>query len=488
MAEFERPRARALSDAELARALQSFPSDAIGLEAASKLIAEQQQLRIQDSLELQAWIEYLRERDDEQSRQILAESIANIFPPEHIAEPEPKQEPALLTSELAVITRKSKVASRLKGATVLRLSVLALLLALVNSLAMEWLELEGLSAVLALAVGIPVAFVLATPLRRHLLHPVLRAAAVFGGRGVYVFGGLALGITGTIYVVSFQTLSQLHDLAFLGPYSAVLIVMVTVSSLIGQLVPVRFGPLLVAVPTVIGLGFLSGAGFSLDFGSGLQSGWIWGAVSAALLTTTVLIFGTPHAQITWQASSALAPSVLALSIVFGGFASFSFDLAFTFAIAALFIALAYSGRDLAGGVLGRFAGLAMLIGLALSPLTSNLTGVVLSILSASATLMLLDQLARTSALHIPSLDTSYGFYGSFAWFSWLTLALAGPLGTPFVTAQLPDVMNHLEWSFVLGASLGVLAGIARIPTVRRQDSEIKNLDSSSGNIANLLGL
>lgn len=488
MAEFERPRARALSDAELSRALQSFPSDAIGLEAASKLIAEQQQLRIQDSQELQAWIELLRQRDDEQSRQILAESIATIFPAEQIAEPDPKQEPAVLTSELRVITRRGKVASRLKGASALKLTLLTLLLALVNALAMDWLKLDGLSALLALSLGVPTAFLFATPLRRHLLHPVLRAAAVFGGWGVYVFGGLALGSTAAVYVIAFQALSPLHGLAYLGPYSAVLILLVSLAALIGQLAPVRFGPLVIAVPTLLGLGFLVGPSFSIDLSSPVQPGWVWGVVASTLLSTMVLVFGTPHVQVNWKKSAVIAPTVLALSTVLVAFSAFSLEVAFASTIAALLIALVYSGRDLAGGALGRFAGLSLLIGLALSPFMSVLDGVILAVLAASVTLMLLDQLARSSALHVASLDTSYGFYGSFSLSSWAGLLLAGVMGTPLITAMLPDLLNHLEWSFVSGVAIGVLVGLLRIPSVRRQDREIKNLDSSSVNIANLLGL
>lgn len=488
MAEFERPRAKALSDAELARALQSFPSDAIGLEAASKLVAEQQRLRIQDSQELQAWIEHLRERDDEQSRQILAESIATIFPTEEIAEPERQEEPALLTSELRVITRKSKVANRLRSANALKLTLLTLLLALVNALAMGWLELDGVSALLALAVGIPSALIFATPLRRHMLHPILRAAAVFGGRGVYVFGGVALGLTASVYVIAFQAMSPLNDLASIGPYSAVLIVLVSLTALLGQIVPVRFGPLLIGLPTLVGIGLLFGSEFSFDLSSSIEPGWVWGAVSSGLLSIAILIFGTPHVQVSWGASAALAPSILGLSALLIGFKSFSFDLAFASAIAALLIALVYAGRDLAGGALGRFAGLSLLIGLALSPLMQILDGVVLAILAAAATLMLLDQLARTSALHVASLDTSYGFYGSFTLSSWIALVIAGVLGTPWITALLPDALNHLEWSFVSGVTVGVLLGLLRIPSVRRQDREIKNLGNSTVNIANLLGL
>jgi hypothetical protein len=172
----------------------------------------------------------------------------------------------------------------------------------------------------------------------------------------------------------------------------------------------------------------------------------------------------------------------------GGFSSLSLDLAFASAIAALFIALVYAGRDLAGGALGRFAGLALLVGLAFSPIAPEVAGVVLAVLAAAAALMLIDQLSRTSALHVASLDTSYGFYGSFSWSSWSALVLAGLMGTPLITSLLPDLLNHLEWSFVSGLTVGIVIGLLRIPIVRRQDREIKNLDNSNVNIANLLGL
>lgn len=112
----------------------------------------------------------------------------------------------------------------------------------------------------------------------------------------------------------------------------------------------------------------------------------------------------------------------------------------------------------------------------------------MALLCCALVLLLMDQLFRTSPLHVASLETSYGFYGSVSLTGSLALVIAGLSGTSFVTGLLPAVFNHLEWSLIGGVVTGLVFGLTRIPIIRRQDREIKNLDSSSGNIENLLGL
>ena len=487
MAEFERPRALALSDAELARALQTFPSDASGLEQAAKLMAEQQKLREQDSQELQAWIELLKARDDQQSRQILSESIAKIFPAEPLVI-EHIEEPAVLTSQLPIITRRGKISNRIRNGQILRLLSTILLLAVSNALVLDWLAITGLGALLASFIGLSVAFLIAVPLKRHLLHPVLRAAAVFGGAGVYLFAGLILGATSLAYVVAFNGHSSLVALADVGPYSAVLVIVVAGACLLGQLVPVRFGALAIALPTLAASFFLFSDKWRLPLETGLEPGWHWGAVSIALLSSLVLILGTPHTQISLLRTTWLVPGTTLAIAVFALAVPYSTDLALALAVAGLMLGLVFAGRDLAGGALGRLAGLAMLIGLALSPFADLLSGSAISLIACAIVLILLDQLARKSALHIASLDTSYGFYGSFTFTSWVALTLAAASGTPFLTGLLPDTFNHLEWSLIAGLLIGAVFGLLRLPIIKRQDREIKNLDSTSGNLENLLGL
>ncbi len=488
MAEFERPRAKALSDAELARALQTFPSDANGVELAGKLMAEQQKLREQDSQELQAWIELLRARDDQQSRQILSESMASIFPAEQIAEPSQVTEPAVLTSQLPVITRRGKVSNRLRNSQIRRLIVTAVLLAVSSTLVLDWLAITGLSAILSLVIGLTVALLVSVPLKRHLLHPILRSAAVFGGRGVYVFSGLILGATSLFFIAAFDGHSELPELASVGPYSAVLIILVASATLVGQLVPVRFGSTLILLVSLGSAGLLVSSRFEPIQNLTLQQGWHWGAASVAVVSTIILLAATPHTKVSWVSAAWLLPTTALMALPLALTAPYSVELALPVAVFALMLGLVYSGRDLAGGSLGRFAGLALVIGLALSPLADWLSGVVMAILVCALTLMLLDQLFRSSALHVASLDTSYGFYGSVSLTSWFALTLSAVLGTPVFTALLPETFNHLEWSLIGGLATGVLVGLLRIPIIRRQDREIKNLDSSSGNIENLLGL
>ena len=488
MAEFERPRAKALSDAELARALQTFPSDANGLELAAKLMGEQQKLREQDSKELQAWIELLRARDDQQSRKILSESMASIFPAEQIVEVPEVIEPAVLTSQLPVITRRGRVSNRLRNSQTRRLIVTAVLLAVSSSLVLDWLELQGLSAILSLVTGLLFALLISVPLKRHLLHPILRSAAVFGGRGVYAFSGLILGSTSLFFIAAFDGHSDLTQLASVGPYSAVIIILVASAALIGQIVPVRFGSTLILLVTLGSFGLLISSEVEPISDLTLQQGWHWGAASVAVVATIILLAGTPHTRISWGSAAWMLPATTLISLPLFLLVPYSAELALPVAVLALMLGLVYSGRDLAGGALGRLAGLGLVFGLALSPLADWLSGVVMAILVCALTLMLLDQLFRTSALHVASLDTSYGFYGSVSITGWFAMTISAALGTPVFTALLPETFNHLEWSLIGGLATGLLFGLMRIPVIRRQDREIKNLDSSSGNIENLLGL
>jgi hypothetical protein len=488
MAEFERPRAKALSDADLARTLQTFPSDATGVEQAGKLMAEQQLLREQDSQELQAWIELLRARDDAQSRQILADSMASFFPTEPLQDQPVPKEPAVLTSQLPVITRRGKVSNRVRNGQIRKLLVTAVLLAVSSTLVLDWLALSGLSAILSLALGLAIALIISVPLKRHLMHPILRAAAVFGGHGVYAFAGLILGATSLFFIAAFDGHSELPELASVGPYSAVVIVLVAAATMLGQLIPVRLGSGVILLASLGTAALLVSDQFEFNPDLSLQPGWHWGVASVAVVATIILLAGLPHTKITWGSASWLLPATTLLGIPLALAVPYSTDLALAVAVLGLMVGLVYSGRDLAGAGLGRLAGVALILGLAFSPLADLLSGVVMSILVCALTLMLMDQLFRSSALHIASLSTSYGFYGSVSTTGWLALVIAGVFGSQAFTELLPDAFNHLEWSLVGGLVAGLVFGLLRIPIIRRQDREIKNLDSSSGNIENLLGL
>lgn len=488
MAEFERPRAKALTDAELAQALRMFPSDASGVEAAARLMADQQRLREQDALELQSWIELLRARDDEQSKKILAESLSKIFAPEPLEVQETRVEPAVFTSELPIITRKGRVAQRLQLGNLFRVIALAFVLGVTSASVLGALGITGMASLISAVAGIAIALIFSFPLKRHLLHPILRAAAVFGGRGVYIFGGLVLALLSLLYSSGFLAVSEFSNLASIGPYSAVLVLVVAGSTLMGQLFPVRHGYLIITLPAVVAAGLMSYGTFSFDLNIQLPANFHWGVIWVALASTVILTIGLPHTQLTTLSSLWVFPTSLVAVFALVAIDSEFDQLALPVLLGALSIALVYSGRDLAGAALGRFAGLALLIGLILSPFAQQLTNIGVSLLSATLMLMLLDQLARTSPLHVPSLDTSYGFYGSFSISGWLGLVLAAIAGSDIVLGLLPRGLSLLEWALLVGAAIGVVLGLLRIAIVRRQDREIKNIDSSSGNIENLLGL
>jgi hypothetical protein len=387
-----------------------------------------------------------------------------------------------------VITRRGKVSDRVRNGQIRKLLVTSVLLAVSSTLVLDWLSLTGISAILALATGLAIALIVSVPLKRHLLHPILRAAAVFGGLGVYVFAAVILGATSLFFLAAFDGHSELPELASVGPYSAIVIVLVAVATLVGQFLPVRFGSAAILLVSLAAAGLLVSNQVELDLDLNLQAGWYWGTASVAVVSTVLLLAGLPHTKISWGSTGWLLPAVTVLSLPLAFMVPSSVEFALPVAVFALTIALVYSGRDLAGTVLGRLAGLAPLIGLALSPLAEALSGVVMAVLVCALTLMLLDQVFRSSPLHVASLNTSYGFYGSVTITGWLALIASALSGTTLFTDLLPDLFNHLEWSLLGGLASGLFFGLIRIPIIRRQDREIKNLDSSSGNIENLLGL
>ena len=363
-----------------------------------------------------------------------------------------------------------------------------MLLAVSSTLVLDWLSLSGISAILSVVTGLAIALVISVPLKRHLLHPILRAAAVFGGLGVYVFAALILGATSLFFIAAFDGHSELPELASVGPYSAIVIVLAAAATLVGQILPVRFGSAAILLVSLAAAVLLVSNRFELDLALTLQTGWYWGTASVAVVSTVLLLAGLPHTKVSWGSAAWLLPTATGFSLPLAFAVPYSVEFSLPVAVFALIIALVYSGRDLAGNVIGRLAGLAPLIGLALSPFADELSGVVMAMLVCSLTLMLLDQLFRSSPLHVASLNTSYGFYGSVTITGWLALTVSALSGTTFVTALLPDLFNHLEWALLGGLISGLLFGLIRIPIVRKQDREIKNLDSSSGNIENLLGL
>lgn len=486
MADFERPKRRALSDAELAEELSKFPSDHNGIERAQDLIATQQKLREQDAAALEAWFDQMRQRDDEFSRGLIQETLAELFPSDQAAPSNTIPEPTF-TSEISVVTRRSVVAQRLRVSQVGAALVRGVLLALIALGVGIWLEVDGFDLLLASSMGAGLSLIASNRLRSHELHPLLRSAAVFGGRGVYFAAPLLLASLSFALIAGYPQDSKLTSLQLEFGYQAIAVLALGVVVLLSQLVPAKYHGALLAT---LGLGTLASV---VVIGSpttpSLAGNWFWAAVAISIIGFLLLTFGAPHLRTTIpQDAGALGFSValmLAISFSNGYGAEELLSIAL---ISILIFGLAAAGRDISGGIRSRILGLSVLIGLILSPLQELLIPHAISALAAASILLLFDQLIRRQPLHLASLDTSYGFYGSFQLVSWSGVALAALFPNMYVLELLPGVMNQTEWSLSIGTAVGLLFALLRIQVIRSQDRELENIDPRNARIENLLGL
>jgi hypothetical protein len=152
--------------------------------------------------------------------------------------------------------------------------------------------------------------------------------------------------------------------------------------------------------------------------------------------------------------------------------------------------MAFAGRDLTARAIGRWAGAAFLLPVLASPVLDFVNGPAVSVLAALLVLLFGDQLFRRTPLHIPSLDTSYGFYGSFQPVTWIGLICAALFGlAPIQAFLLPgsSFTTH-EIALVFGLAIGLAFALLRIFVIRAQDKEIRNVEIRNMNLDNLLGL
>ena len=488
MEDFERPKRRALSDAELASELAKFPSDNIGIERAQALIAQQQKLREEDAEALETWFERMRAQDDALTRGLIRETLDELFPSTQEQQPAKLAPEPAFTSEIQILTRRKVVTQRLQLAQFAAGFNRALLLALVTVGVSVWLDVYGLDLLLAYVVGALIAFVASHGLRSHDLHPILRSAAVFGGRGVYLFAPLILSGLALVLMTSFENDTQIGSIQLGLGYQALVVAAAGVVALLTQLVPSRFQSLsfgVLAVASLASISLLSVLNPSPQY----SGDWLWAAVAIAVVGFLMLTFAMPHLRTSVRVDlgSWLLGALLVLSLVFVVEYEKN-QWSMVVVLSSLIFAVAASARDIAGGAKSRLLGLCVVLAAALSPLGDLLSGSLIAGISAVALLLLADQLLRRQPLHVASLDTSYGFYGSFQVLSWLALCLAAALGSPPVIENLPKIFTASEWSLILGASVGVLFALARIPHIRKQDSELSNIDPRNSRLENLLGL
>lgn len=513
MVEFEPPKPKALSDAELHRAITLLGSSAEGLANSERLIAEQALLRQSDSEALSAWIRELQADGSPESLNALKKLALDVLPA-NIEAVEPasyeatvKSEPAIFTTEIAIIGRKERSKRKATLRSVLHGITTWILVALVNVLISNWLELSATEAMVAVALGsIAAGFVLAQ-LKSHTLHPLIRSAAVFGGWGVYLGAALALALTALVVLEGALHLVP-NDLMLtvLPGYRTDVLVVALGALLVGQLLPRILHWWALLVCGLISVGLLVFTGEVLEsqpdwfavapltgevFDPSQYLNWekiSWASFAVSLVTILVFAFAIPHSPTpAWSFTLQVPLGVgITSALVFLG----TSQLAVLAILFLVFLGSSLSGRDLTARPLGRLAAAAFLIPVFALPYLDYLNGPAVAMLSYLICLLFGDQLVRRTPLHIPSLDTSYGFYGAFQLVTWLGLVTAIPFGVPQLQQLLVpnSTFTTHELALIFGLALGLVFSLLRILKIRSQDREIRNVEIRNMNLDNLLGL
>jgi hypothetical protein len=371
----------------------------------------------------------------------------------------------------------------------------------------NWLELSLLESVISCGLGLFASgFVLAV-LKSHSLHPLLRSAAVFGGWGVYLGSALALAFTALVVIGGVLHIAPEDLLIGLVPgYRSDVLVAGLSALVLGQIVPrswhwrlllvAGLAAVLVSIFTAEVLtnestwfAYAQLTGEFYEPGTALDWQQIgWASLAAGLMAVVVLSFGVPHRQTKGWSFIFQVPLGFGLSVglVFLG-SSKELSLASLFAV---LLAISLSGRDLTARPIGRWAAASFLLPVLALPVLDFVNGPAVAVLAALIALLLGDQVFRRTPLHIPSLDTSYGFYSSFQLITWLGLLTAAPLGVGVVQQLIvpSSTFSVLELALMFGLAVGLTFALLRIFVIRSQDREIRNVEIRNMNLDNLLGL
>ena len=513
MVEFEPPKRKALSDVELHRAVTLLGSSAEGLANSERLISDQANLREQDSEALSNWIKELQADGSPQALAALRKIALEVFPAnlEAVDASEPmvtvKQPEPIFTTEIPIIRRRQRTSRNEIYRSLVPGLASWLVVGLLNLLISTWLELTLLESVIAFGLGSGVAGLVLAVLKSHTLHPLLRSAAVFGGWGVYL--GSALALAFTTLVVLGGVLHVVPDDLVIGAipgYRSDVLIAALAALVLSQLFPRswHWRLLLVTGLAAVTVAFVTGGGVSTQrnwFAYAPASGdffdpetsldWQqigWASFAVALMSVVLVSFALPHRQS--KAWSFLLQAPLGFGIGVGFvFLGSSLELSLV-TLFAVFLATALSGRDLTDKPIGRWAAASFLLPVFALPVLDFVNGPAVSVLAALIVLLFSDQLVRRTPLHIPSLDTSYGFYGSFQLVTWLGLLTAAPLGVEVVQRLIVPNSDFtpLELALIFGLVVGFIFALLRIFVIRSQDREIRNVEIRNMNLDNLLGL
>jgi hypothetical protein len=382
-----------------------------------------------------------------------------------------------------------------------------LLVGLVNVLIATWLELTTPEAICSVIIGSCAAGIVLGFVKSHSLHPLIRSAAVFGGWGVYLGAALAIAFTSLVLLEGVLHLVE-EDLmlSVLPGYRTDVIVTALAALLLGQLLPRswHWWLLLVAGTAAASLILLSEQQFLFTrtwFAYAPLSGSVyapidpvdwetvgWASFAVGLMTIVVLSFAVPHSQTRPWSFTLQIPLGIGISVGLLFFASTALTSMAT--LFAVFFALTVAGRDLTARPLGRWAGAAFLLPVIALPVLDYVNGPAVSVLCALIVLLFGDQLFRRTPLHIPSLDTSFGFYGSFQVLTWAALLVAAPLGVEQIQDLLLPGSSFTvhELALIFGLAIGLTFALLRVFVIRAQDREIRNVEIRNMNLDNLLGL
>jgi hypothetical protein len=513
MVEFEPPKPQALSDAELHRAITLLGSSAEGLANSERLISEQAILREQDSKALSQWIAVLQADGSPQAIAALRKLALDVLPT-NLEPVEPaamadvtKPEVPIFTTEIPIIGRR-KISRRKEIARKLIPGLATwLLVGLVNVLIATWLELTTPEAISSVIIGSCAAGIVLGFVKSHSLHPLIRSAAVFGGWGVYLGAALAIAFTSLVLLEGVLHLVE-EDLmlSLLPGYRTDVIVTALAALLLGQLLPRswHWWLLLVAGTAAASLILLSEQQFLFTrtwFAYAPLSGSVhapidpvdwemvgWASFAVGLMTIVVLSFAVPHSQTRPWSFTLQVPLGIGISVGLLFFAPTALTSMAT--LFAVFFALTVAGRDLTARPLGRWAGAAFLLPVIVLPVLDYVNGPAVSVHCALIVLLFGDQLFRRTPLHIPSLDTSFGFYGSFQVLTWAALLVAAPLGVEQIQDLLLPGSSFTvhELALIFGLAIGLTFALLRVFVIRAQDREIRNVEIRNMNLDNLLGL
>lgn len=513
MVEFEPPKRKALSDAELHRAITLLGSSAEGLANSERLISEQTDLREADSLALSQWIQDMQADGSSEAMAALRKIALEVLPT-NLEEADAVEALAfekavepIFTTEIPIIGRRQLT----KRKEILRSLIPGfaswLLIAAVNAVIASWLELTPLEAIATFSIGLTAASLVLAFLKSHSLHPLIRSAAVFGGWGVYLGAAIAMGFTSLVVLEGVLHIVEQDLIIGLVPGYRSDVLIAAVSALVlSQLLPRtwHWGLLLatgLSIPIVIlatatmdaaparWLAYAPLSGASFDPSQSIDWQLVgWASFAVGLMTVVIFTFAMPHRQTKAWSFLLQAPLGLGLSVglVFLGSSMQSLMLT----LFGVFLSIALSGRDLTGRAVGRWAAASFLLPVFALPVLDYVNGPAVSVLSALIILLFADQVFRRTPLHIPSLDTSYGFYGSFQPVTWLAFLVSAPLGVKAVQDLLVpnSYFTEHELALIFGLAVGVTFAILRIFTIRAQDREIRNVEIRNMNLDNLLGL